>query len=74
MRVALNVGSIQMQPNETIADALRRAEAALATRRGESRRGDTMPLAREPGQVVLEEPASPSALMNLIPIGEVTLT
>jgi hypothetical protein len=33
-----------------------------------------MPLAREPGQVVLEEPASPSALMNLIPIGEVTLT
>src|SRR5450755_3060503 len=74
MRVALNVGSIQMQPNETIAEALRRAEAALVTRRDESRRGDTMPLAREP-EVVLEEPAAtPSALMSLIPIGEVTLT
>jgi diguanylate cyclase (GGDEF)-like protein len=74
MRVALNVGSIQMQPNETIADALRRAVAALVTRRDESRRGDTMPLAREPA-VVLEEPATtPSALMSLIPIGEVTLT
>ncbi len=72
MRVALNVGSIQMQPNETIAEALRGAEAALVTRRDESRRGDTMPLAREP--VVLEEPAAtPSALMSLIPIGEVTL-
>jgi diguanylate cyclase (GGDEF)-like protein len=73
MRVALNVGSIQMQANETIPDALRRAEAALVTRRDESRRGDTMPLAREP--VVLEEPATtPSALMSLIPIGEVTLS
>jgi diguanylate cyclase len=74
MRVALNVGSIQMQPNETIAEALRRAEAALVARRAESRRGDTMPLAREPAPIALDEPASPSALMNLIPIGEVTQT
>jgi diguanylate cyclase len=74
MRVALNVGAIQMLANETIAEALRRAEGALVTRRDESRRGDTMPLAREP-EVVLEEPAAtPSALMSLIPIGEVTLT
>jgi diguanylate cyclase (GGDEF)-like protein len=74
MRVALNVGSIQMQPNETIAEALRRAEAALVARRAESRRGDTMPLAREPAPIALDDPASPSALMNLIPIGEVTQT
>ena len=74
MRVVLNVGSIQMQPNETIAEALRRAEAALVSRRAESRRDDTMPLAREPAPIVLDEPASASALMNLIPIGEVTQT
>ena len=74
MRVALNVGSIQMQPNETIAEALRRAEGALVMRRDESRRGDTMPVPREPTPVEEETAASPSALMSLIPIGEVTQT
>jgi hypothetical protein len=63
-----------MQPNETIAEALRRAEAALVTKRDEARRGDTLPLGREPAAVVLEEPVVPSGLMNLIPIGEVTRT
>ena len=46
-RVALNVGSVQMIANETIAQALRRAEAMLVSKRDEARRGDTMPVPRE---------------------------
>ena len=74
-RIALNVGSVQMLPNETIADALRRAEAMLVSKRDEARRGDTMPLPREPAPEAEEEATpTPSALMSLIPIGEVTLS
>ena len=60
MRVALNVGSIQMQPNETIADALRRAEAMLVAKRDEARRGDTMPLPHEPRARRRPEEATPT--------------
>ena len=75
-RIALNVGSIQMHANETIADALRRAEAVLVSVRNESRRGDTMPMPRETVADAEEsQPApTPSALMSLIPIGEVTVS
>src|SRR5450432_2300346 len=58
-RVALNVGSVQMLPNETIADALRRAESMLVSKRDEARRGDTMPLPREPAPEA-EEEATPT--------------
>ena len=76
-RVSLNVGSVQMIANETIAQALRRAETALAKKRDETRLAETMPL---PRQAVVEEeddgeedPATPtpSALMSLIPVGDV---
>ncbi len=75
-RVALNVGSVQMHANETIADALRRAEAALVTVRNESRRGDTMPMPHETAPDTDDEPMAPtpSALMSLIPVGEVTVS
>jgi len=72
-RVALNVGSVQMIANETIGEALRRAEKALVKSRDEARRGDTMPMPRDPEPGADEEPATtPSALMSLIPVGEVT--
>jgi diguanylate cyclase (GGDEF)-like protein len=76
-RVSLNVGSVQMIANETIAQALRRAETALVAKRDETRLTETMPLQR---QAVVEEeddgeedPATPtpSALMSLIPVGDV---
>ena len=76
-RVTLNVGSVQMVPNETIGEALRRAEAVLVAKRNEGRRGDTMPLPREapPEEEAEEELApTPSALMSLIPVGEVSVT
>ena len=41
-RVMLNVGSVQMVPNETIGEALRRAETALIAKRDEARRGEPM--------------------------------
>jgi len=74
-RVALNVGSVQMQPNETIANALRRAEALLVSVRNEARRDDTLPLPRNTVPDAVEETAAtPSALMSLIPVGEVTVS
>jgi diguanylate cyclase (GGDEF)-like protein len=75
MRVALNVGSVQMLANETVAEALRRAEAALVSVRNEARRGDTLPMPREPSAEDESQPATtPSALMSLIPVGEVTVS
>ncbi|MEP7138744.1 MAG: GGDEF domain-containing protein [Caldimonas sp.] len=74
-KVALNVGSVQMQPNETIGEALRRAEAALVSVRNEARRGDTMPMPHETAPDSESQPAStPSTLMSLIPVGEVTVS
>ena len=86
MRVTLNVGSVQMVANETIAQALRRAETMLVSKRDEARRGDTMPVPREAApeaapEVEAEAEAeeddmtpTPSALMSLIPVGEVSVT
>jgi diguanylate cyclase (GGDEF)-like protein len=76
-RVSLNVGSVQMVANETIAQALRRAETALAKKRDETRLAETMPLERqalvEEEDDSQEDPArpTPSALMSLIPVGDV---
>jgi diguanylate cyclase (GGDEF)-like protein len=75
-RVALNVGSVQMVAHETIGEALRRAEAVLVAKRNEGRRGDTMPVPREaPAEPDSEnsEAPTPSALMSLIPVGEVSV-
>ena len=81
-RVVLNVGSVQMVPNETIGEALRRAEAVLIAKRDEARRGETMPMPREAsaqgeseGESVGGEDLAPtpSALMSLIPVGEAIL-
>ena len=72
----LNVGSVQMLANETIAEALRRAETALVAKRDEARRGDTTPAPRaamvEEEDDAEEDPATPtpSALMSLIPVGD----
>ncbi len=83
-RVTLNVGSVQMVANETIAQALRRAETMLVSKRDEARRGDTMPLPREAAPAPEAEAEAeaeeddmtptPSALMSLIPVGEVSVT
>ena len=79
-RVTLNVGSVQMIANETIAQALRRAEAMLVSKRDEARRGDTMPVPREAAPEAEAEAEeddmtpTPSALMSLIPVGEVSVT
>ena len=74
-KIALNVGSVQMNANETIGDALRRAEAVLVSVRNEARRSDTMPMPRETAPDSESQPAStPSGLMSLIPVGEVTVS
>lgn len=78
-RVSLNVGSVQMIPNETIGEALRRAEAGLIAKRDEARRSETMPMPREaeaPAGTEADEDMTPtpSALMSLIPVGEVSVT
>ena len=77
-KVALNVGSVQMLPNETISDALRRAEASLVSVRNEARRGDTMPMPREAAADSEPPPSSSasvsSSLMSLIPVGDVTVS
>ena len=79
-RVSLNVGSVQMIPNETIGDALRRAEAELVAKRDEARRGETSPCSgprRSPRNMTLAPRTTamptPSALMSLIPVGEVRI-
>ena len=76
-RVALNVGAVQFKANETVGDALRRADAELAAKRDAARRADG---GANPGAAA--EPAestsgssigvpTPSAMMSLIPVGEV---
>ena len=76
-RVALNVGAVQFKANETVGDALRRADAELVAKRDAARRADG---GANPGAAA--EPAestsgssigvpTPSAMMSLIPVGEV---
>jgi diguanylate cyclase (GGDEF)-like protein len=78
-RVALNVGSVQFKPNETVGDALRRADAELVRSRDNERNAQTMPLPRDDDPAAQAEPkstvspATPSALMSLIPVGEVSV-
>ncbi len=83
-RVSLNVGSVQMVPNETISEALRRAETVLIAKRDEARRGETMPMPRDAGADAHGDSEgeseggedlapTPSALMSLIPVGEAIL-
>jgi len=84
-RVVLNVGSVQMIANETIGEALRRAEAALIAKRDEARRSETMPMPRaaagSEGQGESDDEIeagedlapTPSAMMSLIPVGEAIL-
>jgi len=78
----LNVGSVQMVPNETISEALRRAETVLIAKRDEARRGE--PAAARQGTASAAEAdedsvggedlaPTPSALMSLIPVGEAIL-
>ena len=69
-RVTLNVGAVQLKPNETIGDALRRADAELVAKRDAARRGE--PAQAPPDDYVADEATpTPSALMSLIPVGEV---
>ncbi|MEP7303489.1 MAG: GGDEF domain-containing protein [Caldimonas sp.] len=84
-RVCLNVGTTQMQPNETIADALRRAEIALETTRDKRRAAEAlaaqmadslpasevMPALAEALAQSRRGPISAAAALDLIPIGEV---
>ena len=78
-RVALNVGAVQFKSNETVGDALRRADAELVAKRDAARRveGSAAPAAAEEpaGAESTSAPAiaapTPSALMSLIPVGEV---
>jgi diguanylate cyclase (GGDEF)-like protein len=81
-RVYLNVGATQIQANETIADALRRAEIMLETSRDKRREAealalrmaDSMPMEQPmPALAALARggPASGAAPLNLIPVGEV---
>ncbi len=80
-RVCLNSGATQIQANETIADALRRAEIILETARDKQRAAeelagrmaDSMPAEQAiPALEALASRRGPiSAAMPLIPIGEV---
>ena len=81
-RVYLNVGATQIQANEGIADALRRAEIMLETARDRRREAealalrmaDSMPMEQSmPALAALARggPASGAAPLNLIPVGEV---
>jgi diguanylate cyclase (GGDEF)-like protein len=70
-RVTLNVGAVQFKPNETIGDALRRADAELVAKRDAARRGEPEAAAPEPEYVADHAAPTPSALMSLIPVGEV---
>jgi len=73
-----------MVPNETISEALRRAETVLIAKRDEARRGETMPMPRDAGADAHGDSEgeseggedlapTPSALMSLIPVGEAIL-
>ncbi|MBV9891803.1 MAG: GGDEF domain-containing protein [Rhizobacter sp.] len=91
-RVALNVGAVQFKSNETVGDALRRADAELVAKRDAARRADADGAPPPPGVVATpaappavastavattitaaktDEAPTPSALMSLIPVGEV---
>ena len=77
-RVVLNVGVVQFKSNETIGDALRRAEAEMVAKRDLARRaeaGGSVAAAPPPDELDLAEPhadtPTPSALMSLIPVGEI---
>jgi diguanylate cyclase (GGDEF)-like protein len=78
-RVALNVGSVQFRPNETVGDALRRADAELVAKRDAARHAEAagtpapeFPL-EEPRVIEAAHPdaPTPSAMMSLIPVGEI---
>jgi diguanylate cyclase (GGDEF)-like protein len=70
-RLTLNVGAVQLKPNETIGDALRRADAQLVAKRDAARRGEPAAEAAPEDYVADEATPTPSALMSLIPVGEV---
>ena len=79
-RVALNVGAVQFKSNETVGDALRRADAELVAKRDAARRAEggevAAPVADDsvaPGGMpeTTSSGPTPSALMSLIPVGEV---
>jgi diguanylate cyclase (GGDEF)-like protein len=82
-RVCLNVGATQMLANESIADALRRAEIVLESERDKrraaeelaGRMADSMPAEQAiPALEALASrrgPISAAAPLNLIPVGEV---
>jgi diguanylate cyclase (GGDEF)-like protein len=84
-RVCLNVGATQVQTNETIGDALRRAEImlennrdkrreaeALAARMGDSLpASEAMPALSEALAIARRGPASAAMPLSLIPVGEV---
>jgi diguanylate cyclase len=77
-RVSLNVGLVQFKPNETVGDALRRADAELVRSRDAARNAHGMPVPAEqadaaaaPEERTTTSSPTPSALMSLIPVGEV---
>ena len=84
-RVFLNVGATQMLVNETLADALRRAEIKLETERDKRREAEAlaarmadsmpasevMPALAEALATSRRGPVSAAAALDLIPIGEV---
>ena len=84
-RVCLNVGATQMQTNETIADALRRAEITLENTRDKRREAEAlaaqmadslpaseaMPALAEALAMARRGPISAAMPLTLIPVGEV---
>ncbi|MGZ8259919.1 MAG: diguanylate cyclase domain-containing protein [Caldimonas sp.] len=78
-RIVLNVGAVQFKANETVGDALRRADAELVGKRDAARRaGAAAPGGddAQPAQAAEDDSAhpdapTPSALMSLIPVGEI---
>jgi diguanylate cyclase (GGDEF)-like protein len=76
-RVALNVGAVQFKSNETVGDALRRADAELVAKRDAARRAGGAEAAESSHQDSVNDlpthadSPTPSALMSLIPVGEV---
>jgi diguanylate cyclase (GGDEF)-like protein len=78
-RVALNVGAVQFKSNETVGDALRRADAELVAKRDAARRAEGTGAQAAAEESVAPDSTSaapigtptPSALMSLIPVGEV---